>query len=102
MSDQDSGPHPGERQPAAELLPAVYAELRRLAGLLSKQLPPGQTLQPTDLVHKTYLSLVGRRDPGWEGRRDFFGAVARAMREILIAQASARPHTSAAARVYVE
>jgi RNA polymerase sigma factor (TIGR02999 family) len=87
MSDQGSERHLGDRQPAAELLPAVYSELRRLAGVLTTQLPPGQTLQPTALVHEAYLSLVGRRDPGWEGRRHFFGAAARAMREILIAQA---------------
>ena len=73
--------------PAAELLPAVYAELRRLAGALTAGLRPGQTLQPTALVHEAYLRLVRNRDPGWEGRRHFFGAAARAMREILIEQA---------------
>jgi RNA polymerase sigma factor (TIGR02999 family) len=74
-------------QPAAELLPAVYAELRRLAAALSGQLRPGQTLQPTALVHEAYLKLVRDHDPGWEGRRHFFGAAAQAMREILIDQA---------------
>jgi RNA polymerase sigma factor (TIGR02999 family) len=74
-------------QPAAELLPDVYGELRRLAGVLSGRLPPGQTLQPTALVHEAYLRLVGDRDPGWNGRRHFFGAAARAMRDILIEQA---------------
>jgi RNA polymerase sigma factor (TIGR02999 family) len=87
MSDQRSEQSADARQPAEELLPAVYAELRRLAAVLSTQLPPGQTLQPTALVHEAYLGLVGRGDPGWEGRRHFFGAAARAMREILIAQA---------------
>ena len=48
---------------------------------------PGQTLQPTALVHEAYLRLVRNRDPGWEGRRHFFGAAAQAMREILIEQA---------------
>src|SRR5215471_9037556 len=81
-----SGPGP-EMQPAAELLPVVYAELRRLAAALAGRLPPGQTLQPTALVHEAYLRLVGDRDPGWNGRRHFFGAAARAMREILIEQA---------------
>ena len=76
-----------DKQPAADLLPEVYAELRRLAASLTGQLPPGQTLSPTALVHEAYLRLVGNRDPGWEGRRHFFGAAARAMREILIAQA---------------
>jgi RNA polymerase sigma factor (TIGR02999 family) len=51
------------------------------------RLAPGQTLQPTALVHEAYLRLVRGHDPGWEGRRHFFGAAARAMREILIEQA---------------
>jgi RNA polymerase sigma factor (TIGR02999 family) len=76
-----------ETQAATELLPAVYAELRRLAGVLTGQLPPGQTLQPTALVHEAYLKLVRDKDPGWEGRRHFFGAAAQAMREILVDQA---------------
>src|SRR4051794_8165575 len=78
---------PVERQAAAALLPDVYAELRRLAAALSGRLRPGQTLQPTALVHEAYLRLVRDSDPGWEGRRHFFGAAARAMREILIEQA---------------
>ncbi|WP_169977806.1 ECF-type sigma factor [Tautonia rosea] len=82
----DDQPSP-TMQSAAELLPAVYAELRRLAGSLSGRLAPGQTLQPTALVHEAYLRLVGNRDPGWNGRRHFFGAAARAMRDILVEQA---------------
>src|SRR4051812_41406848 len=78
--------HP-EKQPATDLLPHVYAELRRLAGVLSGRLRPGQTLQPTALVHEAYMRLVRNKDPGWEGRRHFFGAAAQAMREILIEQA---------------
>lgn len=74
-------------QPADEILPVVYDELRRLAASLSARLPPGQTLQPTALVHEAYLRLVRAEDPGWEGRRHFFGAAARAMRDILIEQA---------------
>jgi RNA polymerase sigma factor (TIGR02999 family) len=74
-------------QSAEELLPVVYAELRRLAAALASRLPPGQTLQPTALVHEAYLRLVGDRDPGWNGRRHFFGAAARAMRDILVDQA---------------
>jgi RNA polymerase sigma factor (TIGR02999 family) len=83
----DTPSPPDRRQPAAELLPEVYAELRRLAASLTGQLRPGQTLQPTALVHEAYLRLVKNTDPGWEGRRHFFGAAARAMREILIEQA---------------
>src|SRR5215471_2570124 len=81
-----SGPGP-EMQPAAELLPVVYAELRRLAAALTARLPPGQTLPPTALVHEAYLKLVRDHDPGWDGRRHFFGAAAQAMREILVDQA---------------
>jgi RNA polymerase sigma factor (TIGR02999 family) len=78
---------PEEPRPAADLLPAVYDELRRLAAALTRQLRPGQTLQATALVHEAYLRLVGDQDPGWQGRRHFFGAAARAMRQILVEQA---------------
>src|SRR5215471_6202520 len=87
MPDEREDGSPAERLAAAELLPEVYAELRRLAAVLTSQLPPGQTLQPTALVHEAYLKLVRDRDPGWEGRRHFFGAAAQAMREILVDQA---------------
>jgi RNA polymerase sigma factor (TIGR02999 family) len=102
MSDLEQDPGPGGNQAATELLPEVYAELRRLAEALTTRLRPGQTLQPTALVHEAYLRLVGRRDPGWDGRRHFFGAAARAMREILIEQARrkrSRKHGGAARRV---
>jgi RNA polymerase sigma factor (TIGR02999 family) len=82
---EDERPKP--KQPAAELLPVLYAELHRLAVALTARLPPGQTLQPTALVHEAYLRLMRDRDPGWEGRRHFFGAAAQAMRDILIDQA---------------
>jgi RNA polymerase sigma factor (TIGR02999 family) len=78
---------PEAARPAADLLPVVYDELRRLAAALTHQLRPGQTLQATALVHEAYLRLVGEHDPGWQGRRHFFGAAARAMRQILIEQA---------------
>jgi RNA polymerase sigma factor (TIGR02999 family) len=87
MAEPSDERPPAARQPAADLLPVVYAELRRLAVALSGQLRPGQTLTPTGLVHEAYLRLVRDQDPGWEGRRHFFGAAARAMREILIEQA---------------
>ena len=87
MSDPSADSTPEESRPAAELLPQLYAELRKLAAALTVKLPPGQTLQPTALVHEAYPRLVGNQDPGWEGRRHFFGATAQAMREILIEQA---------------
>ena len=87
MADASNNSAPEPIRPAEELLPGVYAELRHLAAALSRKLQPGQTLQPTALVHEAYLRLVKNHDPGWEGRRHFFGAAAQAMREILIEQA---------------
>lgn len=77
----------GGRLPGPELLPVLYDHLRGLAAALAHRLPPGQTLQPTALVHEAYLRLMRNADPGWESPRHFFGAAARAMREILIEQA---------------
>lgn len=77
----------GDAQAAADLLPVVYDELRRLAKSLLDKERPGQTLQPTALVHDAYLRLVGDRDPGWNNRGHFFAAAAQAMRRILVDQA---------------
>lgn len=77
----------GDRQAAADLLPLVYAELRRLAQAWMAKTPPGQTLQPTALVHEAFLRLVGREGEGWEGRGHFFFAAGRAMRDILVERA---------------
>jgi len=73
----------GEVQDSAELLPLVYGDLRRLAAARVARLGPGQSLVATELVHEAYLRLVGSTDPGWRGRAHFFGAAARAMRDIL-------------------
>lgn len=73
----------GDRDPSSELLPLVYEELRRLAAARLARLSPGQTLQATALVHEAYIRLVGDRDPGWQGRAHFFGAAARAMRNVV-------------------
>lgn len=80
----------GDRRAAADLLPLVYDELRRLARARMAQLAPGNTIQPTALVHEAYLQLVGDADPGWNGRGHFFGAAAQAMREILVDTARRR------------
>jgi RNA polymerase sigma factor (TIGR02999 family) len=77
----------GDKRAAAELLPVVYEELRKLAKSRLAKTPPGQTLQATALVHEAYLKLVGEADPGWENRAHFFAAAARAMRDILVDQA---------------
>ena len=73
----------GDPGAAKDLLPLVYDELRALARTRLKQVPPGQTLQPTALVHEAYLRIVGCEDPGWDGRGHFFFAAARAMRELV-------------------
>ena len=67
-----------------ELLPLVYEDLRRLAAARMSRLAPGQTLQATELVHEAYVRLVGSNDRGWQGRAHFFGAAARAMRNVVI------------------
>jgi RNA polymerase sigma factor (TIGR02999 family) len=77
----------GDPTAAEKLLPLVYDELRRLARAYLARTPPGNTLQATALVHEAYLRLVGSQDPGWQGRRHFFGAAARAMRNIMVDQA---------------
>jgi len=77
----------GKRRAAEELLPLVYEELRRLAACRLANEKPGQTLQATALVHDAYLRLVGKADPGWQGRRHFFAAAAEAMRRILVENA---------------
>ena len=77
----------GDSKAADRLLPLVYAELRRLAESRLRAAAPGNTLQPTALVHEAYLRLVGEGDPGWDGRHHFFGAAAQAMRDILVEQA---------------
>ncbi len=79
--------HQGDPKAAAELLPLVYHELRRLAAWHLAHERPGQTLQATALVHEAWLRLVGEHDPGWQGRRHFFGAAAEAMRRILVEKA---------------
>jgi RNA polymerase sigma factor (TIGR02999 family) len=72
---------------AHALLPIVYDELRRVAAARLKKLPPGQTLQPTALVHEAYAELVRRGDPGWNGKGHFFAAAAHAMHDLLVDQA---------------
>ncbi|MDX1383807.1 MAG: sigma-70 family RNA polymerase sigma factor [Thermoanaerobaculia bacterium] len=69
------------------LLTVVYEELRKMARGLMAGEKPGQTLQPTALVHEAYLRLLGDRTQRWENRRHFFATAAEAMRRILIEEA---------------
>ncbi len=75
----------GDKQAAAELLPLVYNELRKLAAAKLAQERSGQTLDATALVHEAYLRLVG--DQQFDGRGHFFAAAAEAIRRILVEQA---------------
>jgi RNA polymerase sigma factor (TIGR02999 family) len=78
----------GDPHAAAQLLPLVYDELRKLAAQRLAREKPGQTLQPTALVHEAYLRLVGEGNgPPWDGRNHFFAAAAEAMRRILVENA---------------
>lgn len=95
----------GNAQVAQELLPLVYDELRRLAAFKLAHEAPGQTLQPTALVHEAWLRLGGDENQVWNGRPHFFGAAAEAMRRILIDNARrkrARRHGGGQQRVDVE
>ncbi len=74
----------GEAQAADQLLPVAYQELRRLAAHKMASESPGQTLQPTALVHEAWLKLVGQENRKWEDRNHFFAASAEAMRRILV------------------
>jgi RNA polymerase sigma factor (TIGR02999 family) len=78
----------GDPHAAAQLLPLVYEELRRLAADKLARETPGQTLQPTALVHEAYLRLVGaEQGQHWNSRGHFFAAAAEAMRRILVENA---------------
>src|ERR1041384_4014039 len=74
----------GDPKAADELLPLVYAELRRLAAARMASENPGQTLQPTALVHEAWLRLSNDQNSHWNDRTPFFAAAAEAMRRILI------------------
>ena len=87
----------GDPHAAEQLLPLVYEELRRLAAQRLAQEAPGQTLQPTALVHEAYLRLVATpgggaaaAEPSWDSRRHFFAAAAEAMRRILVERARSK------------
>jgi RNA polymerase sigma factor (TIGR02999 family) len=80
----------GDPKAADKLLELVYQELRQLATRKMAQEPPGQTLQPTALLHEAWLRLVGPENPSFENRAHFFSAAAEAMRRILIERARRR------------
>src|SRR5713101_2335428 len=77
----------GDPQAADKLLPLVYEQLRHLAASKMANEAPGQTLQPTALVHEAWLRLAGNENQKWDGRAHFFAAAAEAMRRILVESA---------------
>jgi RNA polymerase sigma factor (TIGR02999 family) len=83
----------GDTSATSQLLPLVYDELRKLAAQKLSHEPPGQTLQPTALVHEAYLRLVAGQqgecadEPSWDDRGHFFAVAAEAMRRILVENA---------------
>src|SRR5262245_7721574 len=79
----------GDSQEADHLAPLVYNELRRIAAAYMKRARPGQTLQPTALVHEAYMRLAKAWQP-WNDKRHFVGIAARSMRQILVERARAR------------
>ncbi len=87
-----------------EVLPLVYAEMRRLAGAYLSRERVGHTLQPTALVHEVYLKLAGQGPVAWQNRAHFFGAASTLMREILIdhARSKKRKKRGSGMRTYIE
>ena len=83
----------GEPKAAEQLLIVLYDELRQLAAAKMAREAPGQTLQPTALVHEAWLRLGGEPNQQWDGRTHFFAAAAEAMRRILIERARYRRAT---------
>lgn len=80
----------GDTQAWSKLIPVVYRDLRRLAAVYLHQERPDHTLQPTALVHETYLRLVQQRAFGWQNREHFFGVAAHLMRLVLVDYARSR------------
>ena len=79
----------GDRRAAADLLPLVYAELRQLGRAKMAREQPGQTLQPTALVHEAYLRLAAQDRVQWRNRAHFMGVAAQLMRRVLVDHARA-------------
>jgi RNA polymerase sigma-70 factor, ECF subfamily len=80
----------GDRAALDEMLPAMYSELKRLAGAYLRRERADHTLQPTALVHETYMKLVEQRQVDWRNRAQFLGVAAGAMRRVLLHHAESR------------
>ena len=80
----------GDRAALDRLVPLVYSQLHRLAEIRLRDERTGHTLQPSAIVHETYLKLVGRTHGQWQSRVQFFAVASRSMREILVDYARRR------------
>jgi RNA polymerase sigma factor (TIGR02999 family) len=80
----------GEQTALEQLVPLVYAELRKMAHRYLGGERPGQTLQTTELVNEAYLRLIDARQVGWQNRAHFFAISAKLMRRILVDSARSR------------
>ena len=80
----------GDQKAVSKVMPVVYDELRRLAGRYLRRERPGQTLQPTALVHEAYLRLSKDKKRSWQNRTHFLAIAALSMRQILVERARAR------------
>jgi RNA polymerase sigma factor (TIGR02999 family) len=80
----------GDKDALNRLMPLVYAELRRLAGTYLRNERPGNTLQPTALVHEAYIRLIKQDQPDFTGRAHFLSIASHIMRQILIDHARVR------------
>lgn len=85
----------GDRTAIDDLLPLVYQELRRMAGVYLQRESAPPTVQPTELVHEFFLRMTGIQQPNWRDRLHFFGAAASTMRRVLVERAR---HRNAAKR----
>lgn len=91
----------GDAKAAAELLPLVYDELRKLAAARMAAEPSGHTLQPTALVHEAFLRLIGPADLArWANHKEFFAAASVAMRRILIESARSKQRVKRGHRLH--
>lgn len=80
----------GKSEAIDELMPLVYAELKRMAKKYMNSQPSGHTLQTTALIHEAYLKLADQREKRWQNRTHFFAVAAQAMRHILVDHARAQ------------
>ena len=74
----------GDHEAGNQLIPLIYSELRRMAGAYLQRERPGNTLQPTALVHEAYLRLLGGQAVEWKNRAHFFALAAHTMRQVLV------------------